>query len=636
MKLLHKLIIIAVTGGILGVAGYYVTQPTNKADSSGTDQEELQRALDAQKSKEDIAFHERVGHQLHSGGKVDPKDEIRYLLIDCWVDPHSDSDRILSKPLPVVLEVIADVLEGDSVWTQSTAIEVLLKLVKANRLSPHDLRRMVALVSNLVHKQCDCAPYAMPAGLFILSVLNNHPCFLKEAVKDKVFTKDPADTGIFLFLSAEMGNKEAVAKMIEHSDDTRPYGWLMLASWQRDIPREKKAWKEWWDSNWQKTFWRWHLDSIERFVNDCDHSKEISSDDLLFITVDVGKLGISNRFLAIGKYLPDAASNADRRTLPGLLIGMFNVLNIAGNDGYPKEVLGNPDTGTATKEQLTQWAMLWRNYALLFLAGGKTELTKEESDKVAELIKQLGDEKFDVREAAQASLVQMGPRVYEMLKKHSQDSDPEIRGRIQNMLPQMEWLVQHVKNDDRLYSIPQILAFLLVADYCNAASKRLHYLTNEDFGLDYEKWVSWYEENENFLRFDYSARTYHLVAEAKKAGVDQRAWEYIPDSVKGNWDKLDATARESATQDAWKAYEQEEWTAWFNGVSLDAWREIPEDKRSNWQSLSKDEKQKLLADGEHKLLGLDSEEFSEERPAQPAQKPSGEETPKPSELAGKQ
>jgi len=575
---------------------------------TGEEKTELIRALDALKSKDDVEFHKKIRCLILSGSKVSDKDYIRYLLIDSWAEngnPFEENKaRILAKPLPLVLDVISEVLQGESCWTQAQAIKVLVELSKSDQLNSHNFKRMTALVSSLVRRASDCTPYAGPADLFLLQV-DNPPYFVKEAVKDKVFGKDPGATMLFLSLSAEMENKDAIGKMIDYYDTTQ--GWfrysLMQVTWQNvttaEVPREK--WQQWWQTNCEKPTWRWRADAIENMVDDFKQSKENAIPDLVSLSGLAARESDSGRFLVLGKYLVDSAGGADERNRRMYLRALADLLAIDGDRGYPREVMGDPNDHAITNEQMDQWKTLWQNYATLFLAGGTTGLTEVESRKVAELITQLGDKNFDTRETAQVSLIQIGARAYDMLKEHSEDPDLEIQARVQTLLSQVERLVLHVRNDPRLYCIPQILVFLLVDDYRDIAAKRLHDLTDEDFGANYDKWVSWYEENESFLRFDYSTRMYHIVPDAKRVGVNQRAWECIPDAVKSDWDKLDANTRESAVRDAWHMYEQEEYIAWYNGISLDAWRQIPESKRSDWQNISDQEKQTLISDAEQKL-----------------------------------
>ncbi|MBN1943761.1 MAG: hypothetical protein JW849_10755 [Phycisphaerae bacterium] len=56
---------------------------------------------------------------------------------------------------------------------------------------------------------------------------------------------------------------------------------------------------------------------------------------------------------------------------------------------------------------------------------------------VAELVVQLGSESYKDRKAAQEKLIQMGPGIVPILKKHLDDKDPEIRQRVRDILDEL-------------------------------------------------------------------------------------------------------------------------------------------------------------------------------------------------------
>jgi hypothetical protein len=76
--------------------------------------------------------------------------------------------------------------------------------------------------------------------------------------------------------------------------------------------------------------------------------------------------------------------------------------------------------------------------ALAFLPGGPgvaADLSPAELHKARELVRQLGDSSFEVRERAGARLFQMGTGVKQVLLEGSRDPDPEVRRRCRDLLP---------------------------------------------------------------------------------------------------------------------------------------------------------------------------------------------------------
>jgi hypothetical protein len=68
----------------------------------------------------------------------------------------------------------------------------------------------------------------------------------------------------------------------------------------------------------------------------------------------------------------------------------------------------------------------------------KRTQTDETRERVARLVRRLGDEAFDVREQATADLKQLGAVALPLLRKVAQDRDPEISQRARALLQEME------------------------------------------------------------------------------------------------------------------------------------------------------------------------------------------------------
>ncbi len=74
----------------------------------------------------------------------------------------------------------------------------------------------------------------------------------------------------------------------------------------------------------------------------------------------------------------------------------------------------------------------------LAAAEDKQELTAEETKKVTELIKLLGDEDFGTREKAEGSLVAMGPNILPRLRSTvTATKDEEVRARCHKVIKQL-------------------------------------------------------------------------------------------------------------------------------------------------------------------------------------------------------
>lgn len=65
-------------------------------------------------------------------------------------------------------------------------------------------------------------------------------------------------------------------------------------------------------------------------------------------------------------------------------------------------------------------------------------LTEKQVKQAETWIGQLGDEQFKVREAASKHLVELGPAVVAVLKKHVEAKDPEARRRVKDLIEHFE------------------------------------------------------------------------------------------------------------------------------------------------------------------------------------------------------
>lgn len=63
-------------------------------------------------------------------------------------------------------------------------------------------------------------------------------------------------------------------------------------------------------------------------------------------------------------------------------------------------------------------------------------LTKEEV-KIEELIKQLGNDEWQIREKAQEELIKIGKNIKPILQKHENSPDPEVRLRIKQIMEEI-------------------------------------------------------------------------------------------------------------------------------------------------------------------------------------------------------
>src|SRR5262245_43843330 len=68
------------------------------------------------------------------------------------------------------------------------------------------------------------------------------------------------------------------------------------------------------------------------------------------------------------------------------------------------------------------------------------------SAEVARLIGQLGDDDFDVREAATKALETIGEPAYEALRKAAREKDPEVRRRAERVVQTIEarWRIRRI------------------------------------------------------------------------------------------------------------------------------------------------------------------------------------------------
>jgi hypothetical protein len=65
-------------------------------------------------------------------------------------------------------------------------------------------------------------------------------------------------------------------------------------------------------------------------------------------------------------------------------------------------------------------------------------LTDADRTRIERLIKQLGDDDFDVREKTAAELVRLGPKTVPLLRRVRKDADPEVARRVADCLRQLE------------------------------------------------------------------------------------------------------------------------------------------------------------------------------------------------------
>jgi HEAT repeat protein len=105
----------------------------------------------------------------------------------------------------------------------------------------------------------------------------------------------------------------------------------------------------------------------------------------------------------------------------------------------------SPNPGLAGDDEVSRkirrdaWAGWWKNTdgPTLLAAFKKRTLTAEDTKLVMELIKNLGDPAFNVRERASADLIAMGPKINAYLKQASKDPDVERSQRAETCLKQI-------------------------------------------------------------------------------------------------------------------------------------------------------------------------------------------------------
>ncbi len=98
----------------------------------------------------------------------------------------------------------------------------------------------------------------------------------------------------------------------------------------------------------------------------------------------------------------------------------------------------DPEPMTAADEQLLRSAKVGTDDAdLLEFFRGRT-VSEADRAKIDDLIKQLGDNSFKVRQKATADLIRFGPAVIKFLAEHLQDKDLEVSRRCEEALRQIE------------------------------------------------------------------------------------------------------------------------------------------------------------------------------------------------------
>jgi HEAT repeat protein len=114
-------------------------------------------------------------------------------------------------------------------------------------------------------------------------------------------------------------------------------------------------------------------------------------------------------------------------------------LSELAGDQSPKATLGNDDD--SRKKCRDAWAVWWQTSAdgnRLLDELRKRTLTPATRQKCEDLIKQLGDSEFSVREKAQSEIKAMGVLVLPLLREAVRHSDLEVRSRAQRCLGEME------------------------------------------------------------------------------------------------------------------------------------------------------------------------------------------------------
>ena len=86
-------------------------------------------------------------------------------------------------------------------------------------------------------------------------------------------------------------------------------------------------------------------------------------------------------------------------------------------------------------------------------ADGATETFSETINKrVAELIRQLGSDDWQVREKATEELIEIGPLAIGEMQRARNNPDAEIRERAQKIIPLIQWKEAFIRRLDRFIS----------------------------------------------------------------------------------------------------------------------------------------------------------------------------------------
>jgi HEAT repeat protein len=144
-----------------------------------------------------------------------------------------------------------------------------------------------------------------------------------------------------------------------------------------------------------------------------------------------------------------ATSGKDPKAVSTLIAGLADVppaqakqaedylLNLAGDLG-PKVALGGDDASRAkARDAWAAWWLSTEGDAPLDEFTRRT-LTDEIREKALGLIKQCGDDNFDVREKATGELQAMGVAIASILRQYANDPDLEISSRVQKCLQSLD------------------------------------------------------------------------------------------------------------------------------------------------------------------------------------------------------
>jgi HEAT repeat protein len=149
--------------------------------------------------------------------------------------------------------------------------------------------------------------------------------------------------------------------------------------------------------------------------------------------------------------------------------------DLAGGRG-PKTV---PGTDEKTRRQAREaWAKWWRDAETLDLLDELTRRTVRDADrdKALPLIAKLGDDDFQVREAAERDLIQLGVPILPLLKVETQKNlDAEVRQRAERCLAALGM----AKEEDKSF-LPSIARLIALRKPAGAAEIILAYLPSVD------------------------------------------------------------------------------------------------------------------------------------------------------------